>query len=73
MAQYRASLRWAADHELGPITNIVYMGMGEPFANRAAVLTSLTILNRGFGLGARRITVSTVGLTPGILELSQRP
>lgn len=73
VAQYRASLRWAADHELGPITNIVYMGMGEPFANLAAVLTSLTILNRGFGLGARRITVSTVGLTPGILELSQRP
>ena len=73
VAQYRASLRWAAENEYGPITNVVYMGMGEPLANRAAVFTSLTILNRGFGVGARRITVSTVGLTPGILELSRRP
>ncbi len=49
------------------------MGMGEPLANRAALHTSLTVLNQGFGLGARRITVSTVGLTPGIRELAARP
>lgn len=73
VAQYRASLRWAAENEYGPITNVVYMGMGEPLANREAVFTSLTVLNQGFGVGARRITVSTVGLTPGILELSRRP
>ncbi len=73
VAQYRASRRWAAEEGYGPITNIVYMGMGEPLANRAAVNASLTILNHGFGVGARRITVSTVGVVPGILELARRP
>jgi 23S rRNA (adenine2503-C2)-methyltransferase len=73
VGQYRASRRWAAEHGRGPITNIVYMGMGEPLANRAAVHPSLTILNRGFEVGARRITVSTVGVVPGILELARRP
>ena len=72
-AQYRASLRWALENELGRITNVVYMGMGEPLANRKAVFSSLAILNRGYGLGARRITVSTVGVVPGILELARRP
>jgi 23S rRNA (adenine2503-C2)-methyltransferase len=47
--------------------------MGEPFANPAAVFASLEILNQGFGLGARRITVSTVGVVPGILALAERP
>lgn len=73
VGQYRASRRWAAEHEYGPITNIVYMGMGEPLANRRAVHPSLTILNQGFRVGARRITVSTVGVVPGILELARRP
>ena len=73
VAQYRASRRWAEAHDYGPITNIVYMGMGEPLANREAVGRSLTILNQGYGVGARRITVSTVGLVPGILELAERP
>jgi 23S rRNA (adenine2503-C2)-methyltransferase len=49
------------------------MGMGEPLANRSAVHASLTILNHGFHVGARRITVSTVGVIPGILELAERP
>jgi 23S rRNA (adenine2503-C2)-methyltransferase len=73
VSQYRASRRWAEAHDYGQITNIVYMGMGEPLANRAAVQDSLTILNRGYGVGARRITVSTVGHVPGILELAERP
>ena len=73
VAQYRASRRWAEAHAHGPISNIVYMGMGEPLANREAVGRSLTILNHGYGVGARRITVSTVGLVPGILELAERP
>jgi 23S rRNA (adenine2503-C2)-methyltransferase len=73
VAQYRASRRWAEEEGYGAITNIVYMGMGEPLSNRKAVHASLTILNRGFGVGARRITVSTVGVVPGILELAQRP
>jgi 23S rRNA (adenine2503-C2)-methyltransferase len=55
------------------IGNVVYMGMGEPFANLAAVMDSLTVLHAGFGLGARRITVSTVGLIPGIEALARRP
>ncbi|MEX0856473.1 MAG: 23S rRNA (adenine(2503)-C(2))-methyltransferase RlmN [Gemmatimonadota bacterium] len=71
--QYRASRQWAEEHEMGPITNVVYMGMGEPLSNRGAVHASLTILNQGFGVGARRITVSTVGVVPGILELAARP
>jgi 23S rRNA (adenine2503-C2)-methyltransferase len=73
VAQVRASARWAAERDYGSITNIVYMGMGEPLANRDAVLPSLTILNAGLGIGARRITVSTVGVVPGILELARRP
>ena len=73
VAQYRSSLRWARDHDYGPITNVVFMGMGEPLANRKAVHPALTILNQGFELGARRITVSTVGVVPGIRELATRP
>jgi len=73
VAQYRESAR-VAETELGrPISNVVYMGMGEPLANLDAVIASLSVLNSGFGLGARRITVSTVGLVPGILELARRP
>lgn len=71
--QYRASRRWADENDYGPISNIVYMGMGEPLANRKAIHPSLTILNHGYGVGARRITVSTVGVVPGILELAKRP
>tara|TARA_Y100001968_G_scaffold11156_1_gene9350 strand:+ start:150 stop:884 length:735 start_codon:yes stop_codon:yes gene_type:complete len=73
VGQYRASRRWAYENDYGPISNIVYMGMGEPLANRKALHPSLTILNQGYGVGARRITVSTVGVIPGILELAERP
>jgi 23S rRNA (adenine2503-C2)-methyltransferase len=72
VAQYRASRRWALEHDYGRISNIVYMGMGEPLSNRRALHPSLTILNQGYGVGARRITVSTVGVVPGILELAAR-
>jgi len=56
-------------------TNVVFMGMGEPLMNWRAVDPALTILNdpRGFGLGARHITVSTVGVLPGIVSLGARP
>lgn len=73
VSQYRASRRWADKNGYGTISNIVYMGMGEPLSNRKAVHPSLTILNQGYGVGARRITVSTVGVVPGILELAERP
>jgi len=72
VSQYRSSLRWARDNRYGRISNVVYMGMGEPLSNRKALHPSLTILNKGYSIGARRITVSTVGVVPGILELSGR-
>lgn len=55
-------------------TNIVFMGMGEPLMNWKAVEHVLTILNdpKGFGIGARHITVSTVGVLPGIVALGKR-
>jgi 23S rRNA (adenine2503-C2)-methyltransferase len=61
------------DEPLRP-TNIVFMGMGEPLHNWDAVDTSLTVLNdaRGLGIGARHITVSTVGVIPGLLKLAAR-
>jgi 23S rRNA (adenine2503-C2)-methyltransferase len=57
------------------VTNIVFMGMGEPLMNWKAVSPALTILNSpdGLGIGARHITVSTVGILPGIVALSERP
>lgn len=51
-----------------PITNIVYMGMGEPFHNYESVLESADILHhhKGFNLASSRITISTVGMLPQI-------
>ncbi|MCA9317883.1 MAG: 23S rRNA (adenine(2503)-C(2))-methyltransferase RlmN, partial [Planctomycetes bacterium] len=55
------------------ITNLVYMGMGEPLHNYDQVLRSLRILchDLGAGLSQRRITVSTVGLVPRIERLGR--
>lgn len=55
------------------VSHIVYMGMGEPFLNYEAVKASIQTLNdpAGFNLGMRRMTVSTVGLVPGIQRLAQ--
>jgi 23S rRNA (adenine2503-C2)-methyltransferase len=55
------------------LTNIVLMGMGEPFANYDQVMIAVRRLNdpTGFNFGARRMTVSTVGLAPGIEKLAQ--
>jgi 23S rRNA (adenine2503-C2)-methyltransferase len=63
------------DPDLGRPTNVVFMGMGEPLHNWAQVGTALTQLNdpRGFGIGARQITVSTVGIVPGLEALARRP
>ena len=56
-------------------TNVVFMGMGEPLLNWPSVDVALSILNRpdGFGIGARHITVSTVGILPGLTEFAKRP
>ncbi|HVH68959.1 MAG TPA: 23S rRNA (adenine(2503)-C(2))-methyltransferase RlmN [Gemmatimonadales bacterium] len=55
-------------------TNVVFMGMGEPLLNWEAVDTALTILNQpdGLGIGARHITVSTVGILPSLAKLAGR-
>jgi 23S rRNA (adenine2503-C2)-methyltransferase len=57
------------------VTNVVFMGMGEPLMNWKAVDPALTILNSplGLGIGARHITISTVGVLPGIVALGERP
>ncbi len=56
-------------------TNVVFMGMGEPLLNWEAVDGALTILNHadGVAIGARHITVSTVGILPSLAKLAQRP
>ena len=55
------------------ITNIVFMGMGEPFLNYENVIRAIKMLNdpEGFNFGARRISISTVGIVEGIRKLSQ--
>jgi len=55
--------------EKDQITNIVYMGMGEPFDNTEEVLKSLQILTEdwGYGMSPKKITVSTIGIMPGML------
>jgi len=58
-----------------PVTNLVFMGMGEPFANYDNVLQSVRAFNApwGLGLGARHMTISTVGLVPEIHQFTTEP
>jgi len=51
--------------------NIVFMGMGEPMLNFDNLVKALRLLNREVGIGARRMTVSTVGVVQGIRKLAQ--
>jgi len=56
------------------LSNIVFMGMGEPLANYEAVVQSIGILtdaSHGLGFSSRKVTLSTVGLVPKILQLGQ--
>jgi 23S rRNA (adenine2503-C2)-methyltransferase len=55
------------------VSNIVFMGMGEPMANEARVWESVERIHTDLGLSARHITISTVGILPGIRALSSRP
>ncbi len=76
--QVRVAARTAADGELGGapgrLSNVVFMGMGEPLANYARLAAALRRLvdpaPAGFGLSRRSITVSTVGLVPAIGRLA---
>lgn len=63
---------YMAARKFGAITNIVVMGMGEPFANYDETLAALKLINSGKGpnLGARHITLSTCGVVPGFARLA---
>jgi 23S rRNA (adenine2503-C2)-methyltransferase len=78
VAQVQASARAAADGRLGGgparLSNVVFMGMGEPLANYGRVVAALRRLidppPDGLGLSRRSVTVSTVGLVPAIQKLA---
>ncbi len=72
VAQVRFFARHSAAHKL---TNVVFMGQGEPLANFDAVWKAVETLNSpyGFGIGAKHITISTSGIVPRILELAEKP
>jgi 23S rRNA (adenine2503-C2)-methyltransferase len=55
------------------VANVVFMGMGEPLANVGPVLDAVTRLHEDLGLSARHITVSTVGIVPGMQRLAEFP
>ncbi|MFZ2960362.1 MAG: 23S rRNA (adenine(2503)-C(2))-methyltransferase RlmN [Candidatus Ozemobacteraceae bacterium] len=56
-------------------TNIVFMGMGEPFLNRHSLFAAIDVLTspKGMAMATRRLTISTSGVRDGILELAERP
>ncbi len=54
------------------ITNVVFMGQGEPLLNLENVLKALEIFNNDFQIGARRITISTSGIIPQIKKLADK-
>jgi 23S rRNA (adenine2503-C2)-methyltransferase len=61
------------DHSADRVSNIVFMGMGEPLANYARVMQAVRVMvdkDHGLGMSARGITVSTVGLVPAIKKLA---
>ncbi|MEO5974751.1 MAG: 23S rRNA (adenine(2503)-C(2))-methyltransferase RlmN [Ilumatobacteraceae bacterium] len=55
------------------LANVVFMGMGEPLANEPAVWGAVERLHHDVGLSARHLTISTVGIIPGIRALAERP
>ena len=65
--------RWLKKEDKGEkVTNLVLMGMGEPFHNYDNVMKALRVLNdhKGFNLGARHMSISTCGIVPAILKLA---
>ena len=62
-----------ARHSPQPLRNIVLMGMGEPLQNYAAVMKAVDILRHpaGLAIAAKRITLSTVGVIPGIVRMAE--
>ena len=74
LEQVRAAAVELRDRDHGRLSNIVFMGMGEPLANYNRVLAAVHRITaappHGFGISARSVTVSTVGLAPAIRELA---
>ena len=75
--QVRLAARWPRDGALGEpgrLSNVVFMGMGEPLANYKRVLAAVRMITApappGLGISARSVTVSTVGLVPAIRRLT---
>lgn len=62
--------RQAAGEASRRLSNVVFMGMGEPLANYDATWAAVTRIHDGLGIGARSLTVSTVGIVPGIRRLA---
>jgi 23S rRNA (adenine2503-C2)-methyltransferase len=67
--------RTFADHDERAVTNVVFMGMGEPLLNYDHTLAAVDrcVDPRGLALAPRRITLSTVGIIPGIRKLAEAP
>ncbi|MEN9505018.1 MAG: ribosomal large subunit methyltransferase [Actinomycetota bacterium] len=55
------------------LANVVFMGMGEPLANEGNVWAAIERIHGDLGLSARHLTVSTIGIVPGIRSLAGRP
>ena len=74
LEQVRAAAVELRDRDHGRLSNIVFMGMGEPLANYNRVLGAVRRITaappHGFGVSARSVTVSTVGLAPAIRKLA---
>lgn len=74
LEQVRAAAVQLRDRDHGRLSNVVFMGMGEPLANYRRVLAAVRRIvaapPQGFGISARSVTVSTVGLAPAIRKLA---
>jgi 23S rRNA (adenine2503-C2)-methyltransferase len=55
------------------LSNVVFMGMGEPLANYDRLMGAVRRINGPIGIGARKMTISTVGVVPGIRRLAEEP
>ena len=64
-------IRASRASQAGRVSNVVFMGMGEPLANYPATWAAVERLHFDVGLSARHLTVSTVGIVPGILKLAE--
>ena len=73
VAQVLHARRSLAGDGRDALRNLVLMGMGEPLHNFDAVMTALGIISdtRGIGIGPSKVTISTVGLVPGILRMAE--